>query len=626
MKSMKLIRTALALCFGVTMMARPGQATTFVVFNTQDSGPGSLRQAISDANANGGGDVTFSNVTGTISLTNGQLTISQPGVNIIGPGPANLVISGTTNGVFYIGSSASSLFSGLSIENGSPQRSGGGIYNIGNLALNNCVVANNSAGHYSTNNTCGGGIYNGGTLTLTNCVVTNNCVYSFVAIETFYVSGLGNGGGVFNQGTLILYQSVVSSNQCATINGDRGTMDGGSGGGIYNSNSATIILSTIAGNSAGNGSYYGDESPPGNGGVGGGIFNSGTLVIDRTTISGNAGGSVHSTEMPGASGGSGAGIWNSGQLTMTCSTISSNSCGNGGNAMTYMNSSYSAGPGGGGGGVYNAGVAGLTNCTIFGNTSGNGGNGYNGGAAPCNGGSGGNGGGILNQGIVSLNNCTVESNVAGNYGPGSPSEYGDPAGTNGVAGVGGGIYQGASAGQVINTLISSNSAGGGGTDVSGSFISLGFNLIGNTNGSSGFGATGDLISLNPLLGQLGNYGGPTQTIPLLPGSPAIDAADPSSFPATDQRGFARPYGLAPDIGAFEYSPIAPFSPNSQMTTNGFQFQVTSVNGTGPIVIYASTDLIAWKPILTNSQCVGTVSFIDTNATNLPGCFYKATEQ
>jgi hypothetical protein len=63
-----------------------------------------------------------------------------------------------------------------------------------------------------------------------------------------------------------------------------------------------------------------------------------------------------------------------------------------------------------------------------------------------------------------------------------------------------------------------------------------------------------LNDTDPKLGTLGNYGGPTLTIPLLIGSPAIDAADSVSCPATDQRGLPRPYGPACDIGAFEYYP------------------------------------------------------------------------
>jgi len=62
-------------------------------------------------------------------------------------------------------------------------------------------------------------------------------------------------------------------------------------------------------------------------------------------------------------------------------------------------------------------------------------------------------------------------------------------------------------------------------------------------------AAGDLLNTNPLLGTLGNYGGNTMTLPLLPGSPAINAGTASGATTTDQRGFAR-VG-ATDIGAFE---------------------------------------------------------------------------
>ncbi|MES1210997.1 MAG: choice-of-anchor Q domain-containing protein, partial [Acidobacteriota bacterium] len=68
--------------------------------------------------------------------------------------------------------------------------------------------------------------------------------------------------------------------------------------------------------------------------------------------------------------------------------------------------------------------------------------------------------------------------------------------------------------------------------------------------------TGNLTGADPLLGPLGNHGGPTQTRLLLPGSPAIDAGDPAipSPPATDQRGAARIVGPAIDLGAIEGQP------------------------------------------------------------------------
>src|SRR5262249_28583471 len=86
------------------------------------------------------------------------------------------------------------------------------------------------------------------------------------------------------------------------------------------------------------------------------------------------------------------------------------------------------------------------------------------------------------------------------------------------------------------------------------------------NGSSGW-VGSDLTGtkaapLNPLLSPLGNYGGPTQTMALLPGSPAIDAGNNALIPAgvtTDQRGFNRIVNATVDIGAFEARgfPLAP---------------------------------------------------------------------
>jgi hypothetical protein len=67
-----------------------------------------------------------------------------------------------------------------------------------------------------------------------------------------------------------------------------------------------------------------------------------------------------------------------------------------------------------------------------------------------------------------------------------------------------------------------------------------------------FNGTNNLIGGDPLLAPLGDYGGPTPTMALRPGSPAIDGAGGSSA-TNDQRGVARPYGAVPDIGAFEFN-------------------------------------------------------------------------
>jgi hypothetical protein len=69
----------------------------------------------------------------------------------------------------------------------------------------------------------------------------------------------------------------------------------------------------------------------------------------------------------------------------------------------------------------------------------------------------------------------------------------------------------------------------------------------------------NIIIADPRLGTLGNYGGSTQTIPLLPGSSAIDTGNNTICPATDQRGVVRPQGAC-DIGAFEYHELDTTAP------------------------------------------------------------------
>jgi hypothetical protein len=105
-----------------------------------------------------------------------------------------------------------------------------------------------------------------------------------------------------------------------------------------------------------------------------------------------------------------------------------------------------------------------------------------------------------------------------------------------------------------NTIIANSSAGGD-CVISDGFIGTNTNNLVEDNSCS------PALHADPLLGPLQDNGGPTQTLALLPGSPAIDAALLANCPATDQRGVSRPQGAGCDIGAFELemNPIYNFS-------------------------------------------------------------------
>jgi len=278
------------------------------------------------------------------------------------------------------------------------------------------------------------------------------------------------------------------------------------GGGIENSGTLTVTDSTIDHNSAfSNGVIdYG----------GGGIFTFGTLTVSYSTIANNS---------ATGSYGSGGGIDDdAGTLTISNSTIANNSAvGAGGGIFTWFGSG--------------TGSLTVTDSTIANNSA-----------------TGGEGGGISSLfGTMTVTNSTIANNSA------SPA--------------GGGLDVTAGTATLDNTIVALNTQGTGSSalasDIFGS-VSGAYNLIG-TGGSGGLvdGVNGNQVGVaNPGLGPLAYYGGPTQTIALLPGSPAIDkgsnalAVDPmTGLPlTTDQRGpgFLRIVNGTVDIGAYEFLPAA----------------------------------------------------------------------
>ena len=116
---------------------------TFTVINLADSGTGSLRQAIVDANGNSSSDIIQfdSGVNGTITLTTGELAITGA-VDLQGPGASVLAISGNNSSrIFYV--SANATISGLTISGGN-SINGGGIFNAyGTLTVVNATLSDN---------------------------------------------------------------------------------------------------------------------------------------------------------------------------------------------------------------------------------------------------------------------------------------------------------------------------------------------------------------------------------------------------------------------------------------------------------------------------------------------------
>jgi hypothetical protein len=303
-------------------------ANVITVTNTNDSGPGSLRQALADAND---GDTIEFAVTGTIGLTSGELVIDKS-ITITGPGSDQLAVSAAppqhTFRIFHVMASPTVIIEGLTIGP-SLYFSGCGILNDqATLTINNCVVTGNNGLD------SGAGISNGGTLTVNSSSIAGN--------ELVYQ---GTGTGIASSGTLIINNSIIRGN----LSG-KGQTDGG---GIYSSGMLEITNSTIDGNSVG--------------GPGGGIFNLGVAIITSSTISGNfsGGGSPGPQTGPGFGGG----IFNGATLTISNSTVSGNS------VLTT-----DTGPGRGGG-IGNGGSLQIANSTLSGNSGTNGGAIYNG-AAP----------------------------------------------------------------------------------------------------------------------------------------------------------------------------------------------------------------------------------------------------
>jgi hypothetical protein len=200
-------------------LAISAHATTIIVSNTNDSGPGSLRQALADAND--GDMIDATSISGVITLTAAQLLVDKS-VTINGAGADVLAIDGNaTTRVFQTDTGETVTISGLMIRNGQGNF-GGGILNgdSATLTIINSTLSDNSGGF-------GGGAFNSGRLAMVNSTVSGN-----IASE---------GGGIYNSGAgiLTITNSTFSGNAASSI-----------GGGVFNLGTLQLAHSTLSDNSA----------------------------------------------------------------------------------------------------------------------------------------------------------------------------------------------------------------------------------------------------------------------------------------------------------------------------------------------------------------------------------------
>jgi hypothetical protein len=269
-----------------------------------------------------------------------------------------------------------------------------------------------------------------------------------------------------------------------------------------------------------------------------GIENEGTLMVSECMLSGNS-----------------IGIRNDGLATVSNSTITDSNNGGIVNYGTFVLSNsnvvgnYRDGPEGGGG-ITNLGTLNITGSTIA----------YNYGFfAEASGIS--NFGRVMDQDvcILTISNSTIVGNGEDGDRTTAGAIFGGPVGSITIdnctiaGNTGyfvGGIVVNAAPLSMGNTILAGNNGSSSGPDLYGSLSSSGHNLIGNSRGGSGYAAT-DLLNVDPVLGPLQDNGGPTQTMALLAGSPALNAGDSSQLGVADQRGVVRRGGV--NIGAYQAS-------------------------------------------------------------------------
>ena len=507
----------------------------------------------SDASGGGGGVYNRGNVTLTDCTVSGNSAFYGGGIDNRG----NVTLTDcavSDNTAFYGGGidndGTTATLTGTTVSGNSAVQ-GGGIDNYGNATLTDCAVSGNSAVQ-------GGGIETGnGSLTITTTTISGNKVQGSAGKDgttgahgTNAKSDIGGKGG---------------------IGGVGGNGENAAGGGLYvAAGTVDLTNSTLSDNTAAGGAG-GTGGKGGIGGKGGDGDGEAGFTSRQTHVSGFSGGRG-GTGGPGGTGGEGFGgglYVGGGTLSVLNTTIAGNEANGGLGGL------------GGLGGV--GGVGGTAAKEANGDFLGAGGAGGAGGEGGVGGvGGEGNGGGVyLAGGAVTLQYTTIaidqvssgQEGAGGAGATGGLGGSGNPNGSkggNGSSGPSGNVGSASGGGidtsilaNLGSTIVATNTNEGQPSDVLGELDPKSSNNLFGNGGSGGLtnGLSGNIVlSLNISVGvadagltALGDYGGPTQTMALRPGSPAIGAGGVIglSSPTIDQRGFPRPLGSISDIGAYQ---------------------------------------------------------------------------
>ena len=573
-------------------------ATLTVTSLADTLAPGTLRYELSAAAPNDTINFAQTLAGGTISLGSlGELPIAQNVTIANTDFPRITIDAHQSSRIFDVtAGNVTFVLSGINLTGGNTTGSGGGVdaEQFGDqVTIENGEISGNSA-------SAGGGVYvEGGQLTIENSTISGNSGSGVESPDDVLNIANSNitkntGGGVTSGarnpfgGIATIANSNISDNAGGGISIGKGTVSdsrisGNTGSGVFASYGLTVTNSTIRGN------------------AGSGVFAEG-VTLTGSTVSGNGGGGVGALESITASNstisdniGYGVEAGDVYTATISNSTISGNtSTGSGGGVSAFFatisNSTISGNTAAGnGGGVYIANTATISNSTISGNTAADGSGGIQATLVSItnstiteNSTIQGDGGGIAGISEVSISNSTVSGNSAphGSGGgiSGAISNFiSNSTIVSNTASAGGGVFLPATGTDTfLNDTIAGNTGGGisivGGTpsvsltntivannlnaaataadDIQGSVVAVN-GLIRSTAGAIfTTGSTGNILNQDPKLLPLGNYGGPTETMALRYGSPAIAAGTSVGTPATDQRGVSRSTGSV-DIGAFQ---------------------------------------------------------------------------